>query len=99
MGKKLVSRTWRASSHEGGDVDGAGNLLRGEAVVKVGAQTGRERHSGKQSKEQIDGVDPHHARPVAQDKLKSLSQKVGERALSAQWWPWKLVIALSCSLG
>jgi hypothetical protein len=56
-------------------------------VVKVRAQTGRERYSGKQGKEQIDGVDPHHARPVAQGKLKSLSKKVGERALLAQWWP------------
>jgi hypothetical protein len=62
---------------EVGDVDSAGDLLRSKAMVKERAQTDRERYSGKQSEEQIDGVRPHDTRPVAQSKLKSLDKKVG----------------------
>ena len=69
-----------------GEVDGAGNLLRSKAVVKVRAQTGREGYSGEQGKDQIDGIDPNHTGPVAQDKLKSLGKKVGQRALHLKLW-------------
>lgn len=41
---------------DGGKVDRPGNFLRRKAVVKVRAQTGRERYRGKESEDQIDGV-------------------------------------------
>jgi hypothetical protein len=52
--------------HERCQVEGAGDFLRRECVVKVGGKSGRERYSSKQTEDQIDGVDPNHTRPIAQ---------------------------------
>ena len=59
------------------NVDGAGNSLRGEAVIQVRGQSGRERYTGEQAKNKIDRVGPDHARPIAQGQLKSLDKKIG----------------------
>ena len=59
------------------DVDGAGDPLRGQAVIEVRGQPGGERYAGEQAKTKIDRVNPNDKRPVAQGKLKSLGEKVG----------------------
>ena len=59
------------------DVDGAGDPLRGQAVIQVRGQPGGERYAREQAKTKIDRVNPNDKRPVAQGKLKSLGEQVG----------------------
>ena len=59
-GRKLVVAEVDHQLLEIGDVEGAGDLLRGQAVVEVRGQPGGKRYAGQQAKDQIDGVSPNH---------------------------------------
>src|SRR5580704_9453582 len=76
-GEKVVAPEMDRQLSEIGKVNSAGYFLRGEAMVQVGRQPGREGDAGKQAKNQVDGVGPNHKRPVAQRESKSLDQKAG----------------------
>ena len=59
MGIKLVLAEVDEQLAQISDVDGAGNPLRGQAVVQVRGQPGRERYAGEQGKSKIDRVSPN----------------------------------------